>query len=340
MTGRVSYLGEGAMVACTLIYAIEALCAKVVEVTVPSLELVTFRSVVAGMLTLMVSFKMNRNLSWRERFFGRAWKLVVARGLLGGVAFSFLYSALHYIDIGEQTALFFSYPVLISTFALPVLGERAGPAILFALACGCLGTLVVSRGHRRNDTNDNSSRNHVIGVTLTLLASVFTAFAYLAIRVAGKRASPLTLAFAFHFSSSLIGIAGLLFGPQRFRMPSLKEDLPLMCLVSCTSLLGQPLLNYAYRAMPASRAASLNYLQVLFGFLLGAAFLHERPGGLEIAGAVLISCGGLVVAYGKKQETIASPTISYDSIALSPTSKQQYNIIHPPRSSPSNSVEL
>jgi len=298
------------MVMCTLLYAVESLCAKLVEVRLPSLELVAFRSTVAGALTLAVSVKAHPEMTWGERLRGPPgfFHLVLLRGVLGGIAFSLLYSSLHFVDVGEQTAIFFTYPLLITTFAWPLLGERAGCATAVALLCGCTGTLLVSRGAGKlfsttpavkNTDDDAASRDHAIGLTLTLLASVFTAVTYLTIRVAGPHVSALTLAFAFHLASALIGLGGLALGPQSPAMPSLSRDLPLMCTVACTSLVGQPLLNYSYQALPASRAASLNYLQVFWGFLLGAVFLRERSGVVKLAGALLITAGGICVAYVK-----------------------------------------
>ena len=323
--------GELAMVACTLLYAIESLCAKLVELRLPSLELTAFRSVVAGALTLVVSVRTSPTMGWRERLLGPRgyFHLVAMRGCLGGIAFTLWYSSLHFIDVGEQTALLFTYPLIISTLAWPVVGEKPGFAIVIALVCGCTGTFLVSRGGKTPQvhgqhifvSNEPILSDHTIGVTLTLLASLFTAITYLTIRVAGKYVSIYTLAFAFHFASACIGILGLIVGPQNPDWPRWNRELPLMCTVATTSLIGQPLLNFAFQVLPASRAASLNYLQVFFGFLLGAIFLHERSALIKIAGAVLITFGGICVA-GGKNPGVDDDAIPDDRLPLTTTENE------------------
>jgi len=323
--------GEAVMVVVTLIYAVQSLIAKVVERRVTALELVTYRSVLAGIVTLRLLLRTHRDrtgglLTLDERLFGRRdmRRLVVLRGLVGALAFVCLYAALHDIGIGEHTALLFTNPLVISVLARPLLGEPVGCATTVAVLCGAAGALFVAQppflagtvvGAYGNfgASGSTSSREHhrLRGVALALSGAVLVALTMLVVRKVGNAVPSLCLAMSFHLYSATLGSNALALGVQdpssfvalggasddddtgRRRWWS---DLGLIVLISGSSFVGQPLLNYGYQNLPAARAASLNYLQLLWAVVLGYVVIGERPSQLQLAGAGLITLGGLAVA--------------------------------------------
>lgn len=294
--------GEATMLACTLIFAAQSLVAKKIEERVTSMELVTYRSVLAGMISLRLLVTAPADgLLFDERLFGhrRLRQRVVLRGAVGASAFVAIYAALHDIGIGEHTALLFTNPIWISVFAWPVLGEKPTVAGIFALCCGAVGTLCVIQPTWLGGPHEKRSDTHNRGVALILVGSVLVAATMLVVRSIGTRVPALKLALSFHLYSAIFGSSALALGIQNPRLPRTVLDISLILLVSVSSFFGQPLLAYSFQYLPAARAASLNYLQLLWGFLLGAAAYHERPSWLQVLGASFLVVGGVAVALSK-----------------------------------------
>ena len=65
-----------------------------------------------------------------HRFFGdpAIWHLCMVRGLAGSLAFSFAYTSLTYMSVGDSVAIFFLNPIVSAFLAWPVLGEAVGLA--------------------------------------------------------------------------------------------------------------------------------------------------------------------------------------------------------------------
>lgn len=302
--------GEVTMLLCTLIYGLQSLLAKRIEDDITALELVTYRSVLAGSISLSVLLRAPaEDQSLDERLFGtrELRTLVMLRGSVGAAAFISLYSALHYIALGEHTALLFLNPIWISVFAWPILGERPTAAVAFAVALGAVGAILVTqpRWLVARDPVGNTAE-HVRGVAIAIVGSVLVAATMLIVRTIGPRVSSLKLALSFHLFSSMLGANALALGLQQPQVPSKLKDITLLLLISATSFVGQPLMSYSFQHLPAARAASLNYLQLLWAFILGAIAYHERPSWLQIAGALLLNVSGVCVALSKKQDNEAT----------------------------------
>jgi len=182
---RVILIGEVAIVICTIIYSCQAVIAKVVEKSIPSLELVFVRSFIAGCATLYGSVKSVRKqlaeeedqkkisngvghivdsgigggfqarpkslqhpgFSWISALLGGPdiRYLCAARGVLGSIAFALFYAAYPLLTIAEHVSIQFLYPCVVLLFAWPVLGERPAPVSILTVVCGVGGTLLVVR---------------------------------------------------------------------------------------------------------------------------------------------------------------------------------------------------
>lgn len=307
------WLGELAMVVSTVIYAAQALVAKIVEEEITALELVTYRSVVAGCITLFVLAR-GEGERFDERLFGSRSmrRLVVLRGALGATAFAVLMWSLHLVGVGEYTALLFTNPVWISLGAWPTLGEKPSLIVIFSIVCGVLGTLCVTepRWLFPRSAEEGSERRN-LGIAVLLFGSLLMSATMLVIRAIGRRVKSLQLALSFHLFSSTFGANGLALGLQAPKLPPSPKMFVLVLAVSTSSFVGQPLLSYSYQTLPAAKAASLSYLQLLWAFVLGAAFRHERPSiWPQLAGASLIALGGLCVALcSPAKKTTTTPTL-------------------------------
>ncbi len=69
------------------------------------------------------------------------------------------------------------------------------------------------------------------------------------------------------------------------------------------SVVGYMIYAYALRWLPASRVATVNYLQPLGATLLAMVFLAERPGAAFAVSAALV-LGGVFVARGRHSQAV------------------------------------
>ena len=176
--------------------------------------------------------------------------------------------ALAFLELGVHTALTFLSPVVIALLARPLLGERGAPADAAAVASGLGGTLMIVRpaalfGGGGAGSGSGSALSPV-GVALVVAGATCAGLTMLVVRKIGKRESPLVLALYFHSFSAVSGVTACAAGvaPGRPVTPDAREAL-LLLLISLTSFAGQILLNASYSRLPATRAAALNYLQVV-----------------------------------------------------------------------------
>lgn len=301
------------MVATCAVYSIQSILAKLAERRIPSLEVVAIRSLIAGSMTFATLVRRGlaapvseedqtpSHPSWDVVIFGprHLRHLVIVRGFFGSVAFSLLYAALPLLPIGEFQAILFINPIVIFLLAYPILGEPVGLIEAVAVCFSFIGTLCIVRPSiifGDADRTQNEAKDKALGTAFALSGALLVAVVMVTVRFIGKRVQSVVLAFSFHSFSCVFGATLLLLGAQQAVWPSL-EDALYLGGVSVSSFFGQIMLNYSYSTLPASRASSLNYLQVAFSFLLGWIFLGEVALPWSIIGSILIMLSGGMVTY-------------------------------------------
>lgn len=308
--------GTFAMFSATAIYSLQSVIAKMVERQVPSMEVVLVRSTLSGLITLGAIILQERGSQRRAgdeadpveipayaKYVGttQLWHLLSLRGILGSLAFSFSYTSLPYLEIGDQTAIFFLYPVIISLLAWPVLREAVDRWDACAIVVGLLGMLLIVRPpfllefvgtHESTAQVAEQKGPRWLGVLLVFAGACCCAGAMLTIRVIGKRASAYVLAVWFHGTSAATGLLAYLCSLQAFVWPDRWDWLGLL-LVAGTSFVGIFMLQTGYQLLPATVAAGYSYLQVAWGFALGVLILDEQLTAVSACGALLIAGSGL-----------------------------------------------
>ena len=312
--------GEVTLVICTMIYAVQALIAKVLERTVPSMAVVLFRSVVAGAMTARTSVGVAKarratespedRPSWFDEVFGdrSVRHLGVMRGVFGSVSFAIFYATYPLLTIAEHVSLQFLFPIFLIGLAWPILGEKPLQLDALAVSLGAVGTILVVRpgfiftgDEKARSENSEDGRN--LGIILNIVGAVIMAAVMLTIRLAKDRVSALQLSAWFHGFSIGVGGLSLLVGMQPApTLPPTLSELGLLVLISCTSFAANITLNYSFQQLPAARAAGLNYIQIVWGFLLDALVLQEPVTWSAAVGALLISGGGMMVKCAREAD--------------------------------------
>ncbi len=267
------------MVRAAFAFSLMALCVKITSRTLPSLEVVFFRSLIG---TLMLAAIMKAK---KVSFAGGKYKLLmVLRGVTGFIALSLHFYTIAHLPLGTAVMLNYTGPIFAALFAVIFLKEKPG-LILWLLTLLSFTGIFMLVGARIDAWN--------LMVCLGLLSAVFVGMVYVSIRALGHHESPLTIIFYFTAISTLGSLTFLPFG---FRWPDWHEWLLLIC-VGIGSFYGQLWMTIALRRAPASLASPFSYLTPLASFFYGFLFFGDKLSRVSLAGAGLIILSGILISW-------------------------------------------
>jgi drug/metabolite transporter (DMT)-like permease len=188
-----------------------------------------------------------------------------------------------HIAVGDATVLFATTPLWVALLSGPLLRERVGRLTWGGIAVGFAGVAVLLQAGIawRNPT-----------ALLVLLGAVSYALALLRLRRLSTVES--SEAIALHLSL-VAGAVTLAIALPAMRPVRAAAYLPLAA-AAVSGGFGQLAVGRAYAQAPAARIAALTYSGVLFTYLLEAALFHRVPAPAQIAGALLVIAGGVLVS--------------------------------------------
>jgi O-acetylserine/cysteine efflux transporter len=283
----------GAMLLLAIMWGLSIPITKLGLETIPPLTLTALRFLVAVPLFLLLA-------SGRLRVPWQAVPSIVALGVmgitLGNVAQSF---GVQGTSASVGTIISATIPIFIVIFAAirlkqPVAG-RQWTGLLAAF--GGIALVAVGSGSGVDDL----SRTTAAGVAWMLVSAVAIAFYYIWSAELTEKHGTLPVA-AWNALAGLVAILPLAgwemaHEPVQITMQALWAIVYLGVMVTVAGLL---LWLYLLRAVPARVAASVQYLQPVFG-IAAASFLFGDQLGLMFALGVVLILGGLALAVANKR---------------------------------------
>lgn len=218
----------------------------------------------------------------------RAWRSMLALGLLQSLEWGFLFQSMRLIAIANAVLLNYMAPIFVALLAPTLLKERIERVTIFALVLSMVGMAIISsqQGLQVGSLN-------FLGVIFGLLAGL----AYAGYIILSKRAvtnlSSRTVAF-YAYTASII-----------FLCPSLISADLSMDLTSWILLLLLGVFNTGFavtlylnglRFIEAHRAVIFTYLEPVSAVVFGSLFLAQQPTLLTLIGGLLILSSGYTVA--------------------------------------------
>ena len=276
------------MLVLALMWGLSIPLTKVALATIPPLTLTALRFLVAVPLLLLLA-------AGRLRVPWRAVPSIAALGVmgitLGNVAQSF---GVQGTSASVGTIISATIPVFIVILAAIRLRQPVTGRQWIGLVAAFGGIALVATGGGP-DVAD-ASRTTVAGLAWMLVSAVAIAFYYIWSAELAERYGTLPVV-AWNSLAGLVAIlplAGweLTHEPVRITLQALWIVVYLGVMVSVAGLL---LWLYLLREVPARVAASVQYLQPVFGIAAAAALFGDRLGPMFAAGVVLI-LGGLALA--------------------------------------------
>ncbi len=267
-TGGLLFAGMGAM-------------AKLASPSIATLELVAARSLV----TLAVMELVRRRGAVPLVFYQHG--ILLSRCLAGFLGISAYFYALKFIPLGDAVLLNNASPVLTSTGAVLLLGEKMNKAKLFAMVGSMVGIWLL--------VHEKTGALEVRGATVGALSAVASAWALISLKIATRQNRSVMVVWSLAAVSLLVS---LLFGAvaQDWQWPDGREAL-LMVATGVLAAMAQLLMTMGYRLMDASLAAIYSYCTPVFAVLLSMALLGQRPSLSLLLGGLCVIGSGAAVAW-------------------------------------------
>ena len=275
-------------------FSIMALCVKYLSASLSPYQIAFFRSFFGLLVILPFIWRKKVSLWGKERF------TLTVRGLCGFGALILHFYTITKLELGLAIMLYYTAPIFTVIFSVFFLKERPSPFLCLLIFSSFVGVVLL---------NTRSGAIWNPAVWLALIASIFSAFAYLSIRTIRQRESPYTVIFYF----TLISTVGSLFFLKDWKWPDL-GSWGLIAGVVVSSFYGQVWMTTALRRAPAYLVTPFSYLHPVLSFVYGWLLWGDTVTGVMASGIFLIVGSGSLISYFEtKREKKLHASLSSES---------------------------
>ncbi|MEP1930298.1 MAG: DMT family transporter, partial [Roseibium sp.] len=221
----------------------------------------------------------------------RQWKLACARGVITAFAQFFFYFSLGRMAFATASTITYANALFMTALAVPLLGERVGPARWLAVSVGFLGVMMIVRPGGDSFSTD-------------ALFPLAAAFLYALSGVLARRIDtevPSALINLYSSTASLIGAMILALATGGFSELHTGTDVFWICAMGVFGGSAVLLLVISVRMTEQSNLAPFNYFGILIAFVFGWLFFGEAPVDDLLPGAFLIAFGGLLIVWRERR---------------------------------------
>ena len=267
--------GARALVLSSLAFSLMTVCVKQLGGRVPVSEIVLVRSVVSIALTGTAMALGGINPLGSNR------RLLLLRGICGSIALLCFFEAITSIPLASATVLQYTYPTFTAGAAWLLLGERLRRRIGIAVVLGWIGVVMVIQPEWLGSGQIGLATQPVMAA---LGGALFTALAYVCVRRLSTKEHPLVIILYFPLVSIPLTLPMVI---QNGVWP-VGLDWFWLIGVGVLTQLGQIWVTKGLSCLPAARATSLNYVQVLFAASWGWIWFNESITVFTCMGAALV----------------------------------------------------
>jgi drug/metabolite transporter (DMT)-like permease len=245
----------------------------------PALEVTWGRSVVSGVVVLIL---LGRS-GWGE--IGRTPRLGlnILRGILSASGAALSVYSVSLLPLSLFTAIVFLYPVLVTVLSVPLLGERVGWRRWAAVVVGFAAVVVIVQP---------AGEGFGWAVALPLVCALGAGLYPVLTRVVAPGMTQLALmAFGPGLAAVILSAAV----PFVWVTPSLGDALLLLACGTLHALCHWFVIR-AFSAAPASVLAPFFYIQLPVAIAAGFVAFGETPSTTTLAGAAMLVAAGIYIA--------------------------------------------
>ncbi|WP_299345723.1 DMT family transporter [uncultured Maritalea sp.] len=273
-----------------LIFSVQDVAVKYLVTDYPPTQVVMFRFWGVAVFTLV----------WimREGPIGKAFHtkrpvMQIARGILLVLDIWCFSAALQFMPLSDLQAIFMLFPVVVTLFAIPILGEKVGIFRWSAIGVGFLGTMIIIRPGFQEV---NIGVWFMLGAVTTF--ALYTVLTRLVARTDSTTTSMAYMAVVGVVLSTSVGIFNM--------VPMTLNAWLLMLLVIVTANVAHTLFAMAYREAPASALQPFNFLILPAAIIMTVIFFGHWIDMISLFGATLTVGAGLFVWWRERQKAKAA----------------------------------
>jgi drug/metabolite transporter (DMT)-like permease len=269
--------GVALMVLANVLFAFNDGWVRRIADDIGTVETVWGRSIV---FVVIIALAMRRK-DWRALVEAPKPHLQIVRGIFPVVAAFLMIAAMGRIPIADATATFFVSPLIAVLLAIPLLGERIGPAKWLALALGFAGMLIIVRpGTGAVDWA------HLFALATALIVAFYQIFTSLVTRTSSAKTT------LFFMAATAAAITSCIV-PFTWTSTDWMHWLHLVG-VSIVYAAGHGMYIMAHARAEASKLAPFVYFQLFGSMVAGFVFYDQVPRLYTLLGAALIATGGCI----------------------------------------------
>lgn len=205
--------------------------------------------------------------------------------------------ALQTVPLGELQAIVIVYPLLVTVFAIPILGEKVGIFRFAAVGAGLAGALIILRpGGVPLDW----------GVGFALASAIFYAlYIVLTRQAAGRDSTSTSLLYG-----ALVGLVLSTGVGIFFWQPMAWIDFALVVVTMITTCAGHGVMVYALTMAPASVLQPFNYFSLPWAIVLSVLIFGQWIDPISLVGAGVIVAAGLVVMARERRKSVPAVAVA------------------------------
>lgn len=272
---RISY-GIQQMILATFLFTLANALVKVVN-HIPAIEIVVFRAVIS-LLVCWLTMKKQGIFPWGKP---KNRKFLLMRGLFGSVGLILFFTVIQRLPLANALVIFYIAPIFTTILAYFWLGESFYKIQWLFFAITLAGVWVIKGFDPRVDT---------LSLVMGLVATLFSAGAYVTIRRLKNAENPWVIVFFFPLVT--LPIAGAI--ASFYWITPVGWDWLILIAIGLLTQFAQVAMTKGYQQEEPSKAASITYSGVVYGLILGFILFNETFGWVVIGGMVLVIAGILL----------------------------------------------
>ena len=268
--------GVRSLILSCLAFSLMTACVKQLSISgIPTQQTILIRALISIGLCVLTLRRLKIS-PWGNNQF-----LLLLRGGTGILALFCFFESIANLPLAAATVLRYTYPTFTALTAWFWLREPLRRSIMAAIALGWLGITLVARP---DWLSSGASSLTPLPVAIAVFGAVMAAVSFVTVRKASKTDHKVVIILYFPLVSIPLTLPMVLHSGV---WPSAVDWLWLLGVGVLTQL-GQIWVTKGLSCLPAARATSLNYVQVLFAASWGWIWFNESITAFTCVGAALV----------------------------------------------------
>lgn len=212
-------------------------------------------------------------------------KLMLLASLLNGLRVFFYFAGYTFGTISTTVILLYMWPVFATCWSVLFLGERLTRYRLVFFSLAAFGVVLINLNKAMS-----LSDHHLKGVVFILLSALIYSLTIVMFKKRSQQYDPLEIIWFQNGVGALVFLPFLLFIRP---LPLVWQTGMAFTYALLIGVIGFGLFFYGLKAIDASRASFLTYIEVVSGIIFGVFCFHERLTWNIVLGGVLVVLSAL-----------------------------------------------